>query len=51
MKETLKGVFLDEDTIKEIQEIAKKEKRSFTRQVQVMLQKILKGEKKCKENV
>ncbi len=50
MKETLKGVFLDKDTIKAIQEIAKKEKRSFARQVQVLLQKLLKGEEECKES-
>lgn len=44
--ETMKGIFLDQDTIKKIQEIANKEKRSFTRQVQVILEKYLKGEKK-----
>jgi hypothetical protein len=50
MKDILKGILLNEEVIKKIQELAEKERRSFTRQVQVMLESILKGEKKCKEN-
>ena len=50
MKETLKGILLKEGLIQKIQALAEKERRSFTRQVQVMLESILKGEEKCKEN-
>lgn len=42
MAEVMKGILLDEETIKKIKEMAEKERRSFTRQVQVMLETILK---------
>lgn len=44
--EVLKGITLTEEAIKKIQEIAKKEKRSFSRQAQLILEEALKVKNK-----
>jgi hypothetical protein len=40
--ETMKGILMPEEIIQEIQEIANEERRSFTRQVLVILEEALK---------